>query len=130
VFTDEQIDALFGRLFERMLLARWLREVRFTDGKGWRLVWTVKGTQRAFLLRQIVVAFRLTDDDRAPIAFDIFTQGKGSALFPHWEKNDDLARFWFHCVEDLHLHGDGDGLLALAHMVVQWAPGSDTPLKF
>ena len=130
MFTNDQAHALFERVFEQMLKARWLYEWSFTDGKGWKLGWTAQGAQRAVLLKKMIVAFRLANDDRAPIAFGIFLQREGPPIFSHWRHDDEMAGFWRQCVQELFLQGDGDGLLTLVHIIVGWAPDLETPVKF
>src|SRR5262245_8567726 len=116
--TNDEMKALFLRVMDRMVEARWLHSHTFTDGKGHHLSWTEVGTQRSVLLKQVATAFKLSSDDRAPLAFDIIAHGD---RVPDWVRpfnlDDDVAEFWRDSVGQLGLRSDEDGLLTLVHIV-------------
>lgn len=130
MFTKDQTKALFLRVMDRIVEARWLHSHTFTDGKGHHLTWTEDGTQRSILLKQVVTAFRLSSDDRAALAFDLIVHGE---ILPDWvppfELDADVSTFWKECVAQLGLKGDEDGLLALVQIIKGWTPDSKTPVK-
>lgn len=122
MFSDDQMRALFERTFERLLKAGWLHQVILTDGKGWHLIWTPLGTEKAMVLRRVIDSHSLAADDRAPMAFHKFLQGQGLPLFSHWKNDRTLADYWLQCLQDLSLEIDGDELLGLVHVIKGWGP--------
>jgi hypothetical protein len=130
MFTNDESKALFTRVMDRMVEARWLHRHIFTDGKGPHLVWTPAGTERALCLKKISETYRLTSDDRAAYAFDILAHGERLPDYVRRiELDDTLAEYWRESVKQLGLHGDEDGLLALVHILKGWTPDSQTPIK-
>ena len=114
--------ALFVRVLDRMVQARWLRRYTFTDGKGFRLEWHTGGAQRAALLRGLASAERLFDSDNAALGFDEVAQSE-SRLIPGTDAEtmpEAVAAFWRECVEELGLQGDAEGLNAMLHIAVDW----------
>ena len=131
MFTKDESKELFTRVMDRMVEARWLKSYTFTDGKGYHLTWTEAGTERALSLKKIAESFRLIDDDRAALGFDVLAHGDSLLPFMRPYKLDEsVAGFWRESIEQVGLHGDQDGLLALVHIIIGWTPGLDTPLKF
>src|SRR5579864_8095060 len=129
MFTEEEINALYENVLQKMLRAGWVHEYSFTAGKGWHIGWTLAGIEHAQLLQDIVIAYGLTDDDRAPIAFDVVAQGgtfHAALSAPEIEEPD--ASFWTQSVAQLGL--GGDELLIMVQIVTGWAPDGDTPVKF
>jgi hypothetical protein len=119
MFTNDESKALFTRVMDRMVEARWLHRHIFTDGKG-----------RALCLKKISETYRLTSDDRAAYAFDILAHGERLPDYVRRiELDDTLAEYWRESVKQLGLHGDEDGLLALVHILKGWTPDSQTPIK-
>ena len=131
-FTNDELKALFTRVMDRMVVAGWLHRHTFTEGKGFHLTWTVSGAKRTCLLKSIAILFpRNVDADRAPVARGILAQGAHFPAVPRpTELDPELAEFWRQGVAELGLVGDPDGLLGLVHVLLTWAPDSDTPMVF
>lgn len=129
--TSEETKALFTRVMDRMVEARWLDSHTFTDGKGHHLAWSLGGGVRAIALRKITRSYRLCDQDFAAMAFDILAHGERlPANVRNVRLEDGEAACWREAVEALHLRGDEDGLMALVHIVDTWAPDAGTRVRF
>jgi hypothetical protein len=124
MFTQTEMDALFSRIMDRMVEAQWLQSYTRTEGKGFRLHWTVDGAIRAALLRDLCTSHGLIDDDRAPASFDMLAQGlslPSDVRFPG-QIDERAARVWLESVAALRLDRSGDDLLVFVHVVMGWAP--------
>jgi hypothetical protein len=128
--VDDDIKSRFMSVMDRMLRARWLRDYTFTTGNGFHLGWYPEGARKAICLKLIAASFGLSDDNRAPLGFDIIAQGDP---IPDWlisfPMDAAVARYWRLCIEELHLRNDGNGLFALIQVVEGWAPDLSTPVK-
>jgi hypothetical protein len=132
MFTDAQMRALFEIRLNRMVEIGWLHSFRFTDGKGFHLEWTASGAQRALLLNAIIRSFWKNDDDGTAVAFTKLAKGtRLVGVNPAFDIDEDVARLWTESVDLLDLDsGDEAGLLALVHIILQWCPTGDTPIRF
>jgi hypothetical protein len=124
-YTPAELHAQFTRVTERLQQAGWLRWAKFTEGKGWHLVWTEEGGLKAALLKDICRRAELVDGDAVPLAFDVAAHGGG--LPPGADVPDVFFEFWRTEVDPLGLQGDEDGLICLVHMICTWAPDEGTP---
>lgn len=125
--TPDQVRVIFERVAYQMVLAGWLKGYGFTGGIGHELVWRTEGAQKALLLKDLAEKYRLTDDDLSPLYFQMASKGMAlptGIAFPNLDI--ESSAFWLLCVEELGLDGDGDGLLALAHIVTGWGPDAET----
>jgi hypothetical protein len=125
--TPDQVRVIFERVAYQMVLAGWLRGYGFTGGIGHELVWKTEGAQKALLLKDLAEKHGLTDNDLAPLYFQMAC--KGMALptgFAFPGLDIEASAFWLLSIEELGLDGDGDGLLALVHIVTGWGPEADT----
>lgn len=131
MFTPDQMKALYTRVFDQMVKARWIHHYTFTDGKGFRPAWTAAGTERAVCLKKLSETYRLLSDDRAAYGFDKLAHGERLPSFVRpIELDDAIALYWRESIEQLGLRGDQDGLLIMVHIIEGWTPGLDTPLEF
>ncbi|MES2437531.1 MAG: hypothetical protein V4584_00600 [Verrucomicrobiota bacterium] len=110
-----------------MVLAGWLKGYGFTAGVGHQLVWRTEGAQKALLLKDLAEKYHLTADDLAPLHFQTVCKGAALPLGISFPPIDiEVSAFWLLCVAELHLEGDGDGMLALVHIVSSWGPEADS----
>lgn len=129
--NPEATKALFTRVMDRMVEARWLDSHIFTDGKGFHLVWSLSGGERAVALRKIARTYGLMNDDRSAMCFDILAHGERLPRFVRaFELDAEVAAFWRECVADLRLRADEDGLMAMVHIVEGWGPDAETKVRF
>lgn len=122
--SPESLHAALEDMMNRMVLAGWLKAYRWTEGKGWHLVWSELGARKSRLLKMIIEAHSLLDDDRAAMAYDVVAKG-GSFEGLRWSGLDpELQRFWLECLEDFGDRPEGeDELLAYVHVIHGWAFG-------
>jgi hypothetical protein len=108
-----------------MLRIGWVHRFARSLKSGWHIEWTTPGLQRVMLLGDLVDALSLCDDDRGPMAYDVFVRG-GSFLDATFvaPRNSAAEALWIECVDALQLHGDVDGLLVFAHIVKGCRPDS------
>jgi hypothetical protein len=90
------------RVLDRMLNARWLHAFMFSEERGWRLIWTTGGAQRALLLKAIIKSYDLGDDDHAPLAFTILARSGNFADIKPMAHPDVLV-FWLQCCDEIGL---------------------------
>jgi hypothetical protein len=121
-YSAEQFHSIAVRVLSQMVEAGWLLDYSITGIADYRLNWTVTG-QKAWGLRNIVDTFKLLGDDKAAAAFDSLVHSdeppahmQGIALHPV------LIPFWRERVAELDLHGDQEGLFALAHILTVHVP--------
>ncbi|HEX4265659.1 MAG TPA: hypothetical protein VH597_15090 [Verrucomicrobiae bacterium] len=131
-FTDDESKALFTRVFDRMVLARWIHHYTFTDGKGFRPAWTAKGSTRTAQLSATIKGCGLDEGDKNALIFDKLMHGeplpKGFKFLG--KVPEEMAQHWREGVAELKLRGDEDGLLAMVHIIEGWKPDADTPIEF
>ena len=75
MFTQEELHKINEDLFERMLIAGWLKKFTFTEGKGWHLGWTEKGSLVAIDLKKIRGELELGAADERPVIASILAHG-------------------------------------------------------
>ncbi len=123
MFTATQMHELHEDVFNRMLKAGWLQSFNFTEGVGWDLAWTAKGTGRSARVKDIAISYGLADDDGAPAAFDVLCHGEAlpDDVRPV-EIEDAAAADWRDAVQELDLRGNEHGLRGMVHASVSWAP--------
>ena len=125
--TPDEVRIIFERVAYQMVVAGWLKGYGFTAGLGHQLVWRTEGAQKALLLKDVADKFSLTDSDNAPLYFNMACKGiappEGVAFAPI---DIETTAFWLLCVEELGLDADGDGLLAMVHLVTGWGPEAES----
>src|SRR5262249_29818358 len=113
-----------------MLRARWLRDYTFTTSQGFQLGWYPEGARKAICLRLIATTFGLSEDDRAPLGFDIIAHGDP---VPDWlipfPMDGAVARYWCQRIGELNLRNDGDKLFALIRIIEDWTPELNLRVK-
>lgn len=131
MFTKEQIEALYSRVLDRMVLAGWVHRYTFTDGKGLRVAWTDRGAIKAIGLGVIVDTFGLHNGDRGGELFDKAAHGEGlpDGTGIVGDIPDSMYSDWRAWVGELGLRGDADGLFGMVHIVREWGPSLDTPFE-
>jgi len=74
----------FETVLEKMLLAGWLRDFRFIEGKGFHLGINEKGVEKLGVLKELGDLFGISDDDRRAVSLCIVSKG---LAFPdsEWE---------------------------------------------
>jgi hypothetical protein len=75
MLTPQQMHFLHEDLFERLLVAGWLKQYTFTKGKGWHLSWTERGAHIAVRLKQLRAALDLGAADERPVIASILFHG-------------------------------------------------------
>lgn len=125
--NPDQVRVVFERVAYHMVLAGWLKSYAFTAGIGHELVWQADGAQKALLLKDLSDQFHLADCDESPAHFHMACMGRDtrSGVFVP-ELRTQVSAFWLRCVNELDLDGDGDGQLALVHLVTHWGPEAET----
>ena len=126
----DQVRIIFERVAYRMVLACWLKGYCFIGGVGHQLVWRTEGAQKALLLKDLSERFGLVDFDELPVLFHMACKGMETPpdiSFPPIEI--EVSAFWLLCVSELDLENDGDGLLAMVHIVTGWGPEADTSIQ-
>jgi hypothetical protein len=121
--SPDQVRIIFERVAYQMVLAGWLKGYAFTAGVGHELTWRAEGAQKALLLKDLGEKYRLSEDDLSPLYFQMACKGMrlpDGVSFPVIDI--EVSAFWLLCVGELGLEGDGDGLLALVHIVTGWGP--------
>lgn len=125
--NPDQVRVIFERVAYHMVLADWLKSYSFTGGIGHQLVWRADGAQKSLLLKDLSEKFGLADFDNYPLYFHLACKGMsvppGIAFAPI---DIEVSAFWLLCAGELHLEGDGDGLLGLVHLVASWGPEAET----
>src|SRR5437588_7946117 len=112
------MHALWQDILERMLQAGWVHRFAHSAKRGWHVEMTPPGLQRITLLRQLVTALKLTNDDRGALAFDSMVRGKPLADVTFAGPRDSAVdQFWRESVDALGIGGDLDRLLVFAHVV-------------
>ena len=126
--TPDQVRVIFERVAYQMVLAGWLKGYGFTAGIGHEVVWRPEGAQKALLLKDVSDKFVLTEDDNSPTFFHMACKGMAlppGIVFPPIDI--EVTAFWLLSVDELHLNGDADGLLAMVHIVTSWGPEAANP---
>lgn len=113
----------FGHIMDRLLAAGWLESVGFSRQLGFEIAWTLKGAERASILKDLVVQYGLDEFDTAP---QLFTEACRVGLHsPEFDlvKIDPVTRaFWLQCLAELPLEEHEGDLLGLVHLVMGWQP--------
>lgn len=125
--SPEQVRVIFERVAYQMVVAGWLKGYAFTAGVGHELTWRTEGAQKAMLLKDLGEKYRLAEDDLSPLYFQMACKGMSvpdGVSFPPIDI--EVSAFWLLCVGELGLEGDGDGLLALIHIVTSWGPDAQS----
>src|SRR5438874_1065181 len=122
------MHALWQDILERMLKAGWVHRFAHSRKRGWHVETTAPGLQRITLLRDLLTALKLTDDDRGALAFDAMVRGKPLAAVTFVGPRDSAVdEFWRESVDAVGIAGDTDRLLVFAHVVTTYGaqPGKD-----
>jgi hypothetical protein len=125
--SPDEVRVIFERVAYRMVAAGWLKGYSFTAGVGHELTWRAEGAQKALLLKDLSDRFRLAEDDDTPLYFHLACKGLSlpeGIKFPVIEI--EVCAFWLLCVDELGLDNDGDGLLAMVHIVTSWGPETES----
>jgi hypothetical protein len=110
---------------DRLLAAGWLESVGFSRHRGFETGWTLKGAERASILKDLVIRFGLDEIDMAPQTFTRACRGEVDPATAGIGDIDPMTRdFWLRCLEELPLEEQSDDLLGLVHLVVGWEPGT------
>jgi hypothetical protein len=110
-----------------MLKAGWLQRFIFTKGKGWHLVWTQTGAEKALSIKTIILSSSLMELVVKTIAVNALESGEQilvkirSAV----EGDDSFNKTWSQTLKELCLENDIDGMHAFLHIINQWKPGSE-----
>lgn len=75
MFTPEELHALHDDIFQRMLVAAWLKNYSNTEGKGWHLRWTATGAIAAIDLKMMHRDLELDGGDERPAIASILAHG-------------------------------------------------------
>lgn len=75
MFTPAETHALFTRVFDRLVEKGWIHKLTFTQGKGWHVGWSERGTLAAIRLKQWDDALAISEADERPLIFDELAQG-------------------------------------------------------
>jgi hypothetical protein len=127
--SPDQVRVIFERVAYKMVLAGWLKCYSFTAGKGHQVVWHADGAQKGLLLKELCDQFNLTKSDDLPHFFHLACKGKRTpAGIPIPVIDDEVSAFWLMCVSELSLGEDGDGRLAMVHLVTSWAPEAENTI--
>ena len=113
-------ELIFEKTFSSLLAGGWLKQFHFTDNKGWHLVWTETGAQRAMELKRVISECGLSQDDRAPMAFTILAQSGGLGGAWLGEYDPEAGRIWLAALHDLGIPVNDDDLLGLVHSIIGW----------
>ena len=125
--SPDQVRIIFERVAYKMVLAGWLNSYTFAAGIGHQLVWRADGAQKALLLKDLSEKFSLAKYDELPLFFHMACKGMNTpADVPMPPVDIEVSAFWLLCISELGLDGDGDGQLALVHLVTSWGPEADT----
>jgi hypothetical protein len=123
--SPDDVRVIFERVCYKMVIAGWLQSYGFTAGVGHQVTWRREGAQKAILLKDLGERFKLTEFDNYPLYFQLACKGiKGAEAIVFPPIPIETSAFWMLCVGELDLEGDGDGLLAMMHIVTSWGPGS------
>lgn len=76
MFTNQEMHAINDDLFSRMLVAGWLKNYTFTQGKGWHLQWTETGALAALELKKMRHDLALGGGDERPVIASILAHGQ------------------------------------------------------
>lgn len=125
--SPDQVRVIFERVAYQMVVAGWLKRYAFTAGVGHELTWRTEGAQKAILLKDLGEKYHLTEDDLSSLYFQMACKGMPlpeGVSFPPIDI--EVSAFWLLCVGELGLEGDGDGLLALIHIVTSWGADAES----
>ena len=120
---DDEMRRLFERVMDAMIRNRWLESYRFTEGKGFHLVWSERGGETAQALKDIVVTYDLLHGDDAPYLFYVACHGTALSGF-HCRPEDldpSLTEFFKGAAHSLGIYGSKEDLRTLVHIVDGWA---------
>jgi hypothetical protein len=121
--SPDQVRVIFERVAYQMVVAGWLRRYAFTAGVGHELTWRTEGAQKAMLLKDLGERYHLAEDDLSPLHFQMACKGMNLPAGVSFPSIDiEVSAFWLLCVGELGLESDGDGMLALVHIVTGWGP--------
>lgn len=125
--SPDQVRVIFERVAYQMVVAGWLKRYAFTAGVGHELTWRTEGAQKAMLLRDLGEKYHLAEDDLSPLYFQMACKGMSLPAGVSFPPIDiEVSAFWLLCVGELGLEGDGDGLLALVHIVTSWGVNAES----
>ncbi len=128
--SDAEFRSAFGAIMDQMVSAGWLESYTFTVGKGFRLNWSLVGTQRSIIMKELIDTYRLKHDDRAAMVFDKICRGETLPSFAkHIEIDHAVKTFWCESIDQIGLSRDEDTLLWFTHIIVGWTPDADTTVK-
>lgn len=114
---------LFGHIMDRLLAAGWLESIGFSRQLGFEIVWTLKGAERASILKDLVIQYGLDEFDMAPQLFTEACRGGPGSRDAGAVRIDAATRaFWLQCLNELPLEEQSDDLLGLVHLVMGWQP--------
>ena len=156
--NDDECRELLSSVMDRMVEADWLDSYTFTHSKGFRLNWTERGGLAAISLKEGVNDAAMYDTNDRPMLLHKMMKGARFATGVEatelrlaitalidcgfatagdpasgiaWSASGLLFCDLFQrAVDELRLDSDGDGLLALCHIVTGWAPGRDSKIRF
>jgi hypothetical protein len=125
--SPDQVRVIFERVAYQMVAAGWLKRYAFAAGLGHELTWRTEGAQKAMLLKDLGGKYQLAEDDLSPLYFQMACKGMTLPTGISFPVIDiEVSAFWLLCVGELGLDADGDGLLALIHIVTSWGPEAES----
>ena len=120
IFTDKE-SSLYASVIKRMTLAGWLEGHQFIVSVGYKLRWSERGAQRAFLLKQIIQDHSLFKSEESVLRFNRRCLEKFSDI-PNEELPPADVDFWLTCMKELDLEKRPACLWPLVRVLNQWQP--------
>jgi hypothetical protein len=119
--TDDELRDGFSRIFDKMLMAGWIKNYTFTIGKGFSFSWERDGADKVILLRSIIQTIRFETYADVVAFTDAAMKGTFGGDFPtQFEKG--TGEFWLDCMRELGLGKSKKDMLLFLQAVEGWAP--------
>lgn len=123
IMVTDHIRSIFERVAHRMVHAGWLESYGYSVGGGNELVWRTEGAQKAFLLKDLVERFGLSEKGSRVLCFDMACRGLALPSGVSFSDIDiEVSAFWLLCVSELAIENESESLIGMVKIVTTWSP--------